>query len=118
MLVSATMEFLRRHSPFDRMEGDALRFLAERLKLAYYHKDAAILTPDMGAARTFYIIQRGKVVARQAGEVNVTEYNAMTLGPGNVSPSAPSPPSGPPPTAIPPSRTSSATSWRPTISSS
>lgn len=86
MLVSATMEFLRRHSPFDRMEGDALRFLAERLKLAYYHKDAAILTPDMGAARTFYIIQRGKVVARQAGEVNVTEYNAMTLGPGECFP--------------------------------
>ena len=86
MLVSATMEFLRRHSPFDRMEGDALRFLAERLKLAYYPKDAPILTPDMGVARIFYIMQRGKVLARQSGEVNVTEYSAMTLGPGECFP--------------------------------
>jgi len=82
MLVSASMEFLRRHPPFDRMENDALRYLAERLKLAYYAKDTQIVTPEMGVVRTFYILQRGKVLARQAGDVNVVDYSTMTIGPG------------------------------------
>ncbi|MDE2584488.1 MAG: CBS domain-containing protein [Betaproteobacteria bacterium] len=86
MLVSSTLDFLRRHSPFDRMEAEPLRFLAERLKLAYYPKDTAILTPEMGPPRIFYILQRGKVVARQAGEVNVTEYTTLTQGPGECFP--------------------------------
>ncbi|MFZ2855111.1 MAG: DUF294 nucleotidyltransferase-like domain-containing protein [Rhodocyclaceae bacterium] len=82
MLVSSTMEFLRRHAPFDRMETDALRFLAEHLKLAYYAKDAQIVTPEMGVLDTFYIPQRGKILARQAGDVSVVEYSSMTIGPG------------------------------------
>ncbi|MBN9422106.1 MAG: nucleotidyltransferase [Candidatus Accumulibacter sp. 66-26] len=82
LLVSATIEFLRRHPPFDRMEPEALQFLAEHLKLAYYPKEAQVLTPEMGVARTFYILQRGKVLARQAGEISVVEYSSMTLGPG------------------------------------
>jgi CBS domain-containing protein len=86
LLVNSTLEFLRRYSPFDRMEAEPLRLLAGRLKLAYYHKDAAILTPEMGIARTFYIIQRGKVSSRQVGEVSVTEYSSMTLGTGESFP--------------------------------
>ncbi|QWT46031.1 DUF294 nucleotidyltransferase-like domain-containing protein [Azospira inquinata] len=86
LLVSATLDFLRRHSPFDRMEAEPLRYLAERLKLAYFPKDAPILTPEMGSPRTFFIIQRGKVVARQVGEVNVTEYSSLILGPGECFP--------------------------------
>jgi CBS domain-containing protein len=82
MLVSATMEFLRRHAPFDRMETDALRYLAERLKLAYYAKDTQIITPEMGVVNTFYILQRGKVLARQAGDVSVVDYTTMTINPG------------------------------------
>jgi CBS domain-containing protein len=86
LLVNSTLEFLRRYSPFDRMEAEPLRLLAGRLKLAYYHKDAAILTPEMGIARTFFIIQRGKVLSRQVGEVSVTEYSSMTLGTGESFP--------------------------------
>jgi CBS domain-containing protein len=82
MLVAATMEFLRRHAPFDRMEVDALRFMAERLKLAYYAKDTQIVTPEMGVVNTFYLVQRGKVLARQAGEVSVVDYTTMSIGPG------------------------------------
>ena len=82
MLVAATMEFLRRHAPFDRMEIDALRFMAERLKLAYYAKDTQIVTPEMGVVNTFYLVQRGKVLARQAGEVSVVDYTTMSIGPG------------------------------------
>ena len=82
MLVSATMDFLRRHVPFDRMEPEVLLFLAERLKLAYYAKDTQIVTPEMGVLNTLYILQRGKVLARQAGDVSVVDYTTMTIGPG------------------------------------
>jgi CBS domain-containing protein len=82
MLVSATMDFLRRHVPFDRMEPEVLLFLAERLKLAYYAKDTPIVTPEMGVLNTLYILQRGKVLARQAGDVSVVDYTTMTIGPG------------------------------------
>lgn len=82
MLVSATIEFLRDYPPFDRVEADALRFLAEHLKLAYYPKDALIVSPDSGVVTVFRIIQRGKVLARQAGEISVMEQSILTLGPG------------------------------------
>ena len=86
MLVKATADSLRQHSPFDRMEPDALRFLAERAKLGYFAKDTRILTPESGPPKTFYIIQRGKVGASQVGEVNVTEYSSLTLGVGECFP--------------------------------
>lgn len=82
ILLSACMEFLRRHAPFDQMEPEALQFLVERLKLAYYAKDTKIVSPEMGAVNTFYILQRGKVLARQAGDISVVDYSTMTLGPG------------------------------------
>ena len=82
MLVSAGIEFLRRYAPFDRMELEALSFLVERVKLAYYPKGAQIISPDQGVVETFYILQRGKVLARQAGDVSVVDYSTMTLGPG------------------------------------
>ncbi|MBV5277007.1 hypothetical protein JZU56_04150, partial [bacterium] len=62
MLVSASMEFLRRYAPFDRMEAEALRFMVERIKLAYYPKDTQIVSPEKGVVETFYILQRGKVL--------------------------------------------------------
>ncbi|MFC5302918.1 DUF294 nucleotidyltransferase-like domain-containing protein [Azospira restricta] len=86
MLVDATIEALRRHSPFDRMEREALAFLAERARLGYFPKDSHIVTPEMGPVNTFYIIQRGKVLARQSGEINVTEYSSLTLGTGECFP--------------------------------
>ena len=82
MLVSATIEFLYDFPPFDHMETDALRFLAEHLKLAYFPKDALIISPDTGVVKTFRIMQRGKVLARQASEVSMMEQSMLTLGPG------------------------------------
>lgn len=86
MLLAATTEFLCRHAPFDRMELEALSFLAERLKLAYFPKDTAIVTPEMGVVSTFYILQRGKVLARQSGDLNVVDYSTMTIGAGECFP--------------------------------
>lgn len=67
-LVSATVEFLRKHSPFDRMEDAALDYLGQHARLAYYPKDSIILSPDSGETLYFHIVQRGKVLSREAGE--------------------------------------------------
>ncbi len=82
MLVSATIEFLHNYPPFDRMETEALQFLAEHLKLAYYPKESLIISPETGIVQVFRIVQRGKVLARQASEVSVMEQSVLTLGPG------------------------------------
>ncbi|WP_323003464.1 DUF294 nucleotidyltransferase-like domain-containing protein [Denitromonas sp.] len=85
-LVGASTEFLKRFSPFDQMEPDALSFLAERVLLGFFNKGATILSAEMGQPRYFYIIQRGKVQANQSGDVALTEYATMTLGPGECFP--------------------------------
>jgi len=81
-LIRKNLEFLRRHAPFDRMEVEALRFLGERLATAYYPAESEILTPDDGPPHFFYIVYRGKVQARHAGTILVTEHSTLTLGPG------------------------------------
>jgi CBS domain-containing protein len=40
MLVSAMHPFLQAYPPFDRMEAEALRFLAEHVKLAITPRSA------------------------------------------------------------------------------
>ena len=81
MLMAATIGFLQSFPPFDRMENDALRFLAERVKLAYYPKETQIITPEAGVVPVFRILQRGKVVARPSGDLALGEQ-VLTLGSG------------------------------------
>lgn len=64
-LVAATMDHLARYAPFDQMEGAHLQWLAERLKVGYYGKGEVVLTPDTGAADTFFIIKQGVINAEQ-----------------------------------------------------
>ena len=85
-LSDASADFLKRFSPFDQMEPAALAFVAARVSLGYFAKGTTILSPEMGAPRQFYIIQRGTVQANQAGSVVLTEYSTMTLGPGESFP--------------------------------
>ncbi len=82
MLVSATIDFLRAHPPFDRMEADALRFLGERLRLAYYARDTLILGPAAGRVTVFRIVQRGRVGVRSASELAALDAAALTLTSG------------------------------------
>ncbi len=86
LLVGASADFLCRFSPFDRMEPEALAFLAERAVLAFHARGSEILTPAMGRPSHFFIVQRGKVQARQSGATAVTEYASMTMGPGECFP--------------------------------
>lgn len=86
LLVGASTDFLRNFSPFDRMEAEALAFLAERAVLGFFPRGADILTPEMGVPAHFHIVQRGKIQARQTGSTTVTEYASLTLGPGECFP--------------------------------
>ena len=86
MLVAATVAFLRRHAPFDEMDETALGFLVDRLRLSYFEPAATILDLGMGVPRHFHIIQRGRVLARQAGHVTAVDVTTMTLGAGECFP--------------------------------
>lgn len=85
-LAEFVQGFLRRHPPFDRMQAKALEFLATRLEQVFFSAGSEILCPEGGVVAHFYIVEHGKVQARQAGEVRVTEYGVLTLGPGECFP--------------------------------
>lgn len=86
LLKGASLDFLRRFSPFNRMEHDALGFLASRLTLVFHPAGEELLTPDSGIPPHLFIVQRGKILARQAGATAVTEYTTLPLGPGECFP--------------------------------
>jgi len=81
-----TLAFLRNHAPFDKMKADALQRFAEKAQIVFYPAGSEIVGPDSGNVRYFYLIESGKVQARQAGEVTVTEYSILSLGAGESFP--------------------------------
>lgn len=86
MLIGASTDFLRRFSPFSQMEVEALQFLASRLELSFHQAGSDILTPEMGPPEHFFVVQRGKVLARQAGLAANAELAILPLGPGECFP--------------------------------
>mgnify|MGYP000894225177 FL=1 len=84
MLISACIRFLQAYPPFDRMEVESLRFVAEHVKLAHYPKGAQILGSEMGVARSLYIVQCGRVQVKAASPLANVEYSSVTLGPGQA----------------------------------
>ena len=80
-LLAPTIEFLRRHVPFDRMSGPHLEFLAKHLRLGFYPKGEVITEAARGTARTLYIIKQGRVRgeienARSAATAEMWELDA------------------------------------------
>jgi CBS domain-containing protein len=61
-LVDGTIDQLRSHPPFDAMARADLAYLVDRLTLAYFPRDAVILTANAGTVAQLHIIQRGQVV--------------------------------------------------------
>jgi hypothetical protein len=76
-LIAATVDDLRRHSPFDEMDLSTLHYLAVHLSLAYYAAGETLLSPDRGTARTLYIVQKGLVQGRDGhqGGSNEAQLN-------------------------------------------
>ena len=81
-----TLAFLKNHAPFDKMKAEALQSFAEKAQITFYPAGSQIIGPDSGNVRYFYLIESGKVQARQAGEVTVTEYSILSLGAGESFP--------------------------------
>jgi CBS domain-containing protein len=85
-MAGNTLAFLRNHAPFNKMQPDALQRFAEKAQIVFYAAGSEIVGPDSGKVRFFYLIESGKVQARQAGEVTVTEYSILSLGAGESFP--------------------------------
>ena len=61
-IAAATIEDLRRHAPFDRMEQASLDWLVARLSVVYFAPDATVLTPAPSAPEHLYIVKQGAVL--------------------------------------------------------
>ena len=81
-VAGSTQSFLKLHAPFNKMKPEALQHFAEKAQIAFYPAGSEIIGPAAGNVRFFYLIESGKVQARQAGEVTVTEYSILSLGAG------------------------------------
>jgi CBS domain-containing protein len=62
-----TIEFLRRHEPFNRMAWHQLEYLAKHLRLSFYAKGTAVIEPGHGVGQTLYIVKQGRVQGEAAG---------------------------------------------------
>ena len=83
LVFDATRDFLRRFPPFNRMPDDALEFVVPRLELAYFGRDATLLSPQAGDVAFLYMIQRGSVGSRPADPRAGPD---PALGPGDFFP--------------------------------
>ncbi len=81
-LAGNTIDFLKRHPPFDEMDDAALGFLASRLAVGYYPKDTVIVAPEQGEPRAFFIIKRGLVHLLPANSGALTNPAPHPLGQG------------------------------------
>lgn len=81
-----TLAFLKNHAPFNKMAAAALQHFADKAQLVFHAAGSEIVGPAAGNVRFFYLIESGKVQARQAGEVTVTEYSILSLGAGESFP--------------------------------
>ena len=68
------------------MEPEALRFLAEHLKLGYYARDSEIVGPASGAVARLYILKQGAVRGRPDSAARSATGVDIVLGPGECFP--------------------------------
>jgi CBS domain-containing protein len=80
--MTATVDELRAHMPFDAMDAQHLQFLVRKLMLRYYASGAVVLSPKHGVVDTVWIVQRGTI--RGAG--GTTGSDALILSEGEMFP--------------------------------
>lgn len=85
-LLAPTIDFLRRHAPFDRMTGPHLEFLAKQLRLGFYPKGEIITETARGVARTLYIIKQGRVRGEMQSGRSPTQGEVWELEAGESFP--------------------------------
>jgi CBS domain-containing protein len=70
---------LREHAPFDEMDAASLRFLGQRLRLAYYPRGELVIGPESGPRDRLHIVKQGSVRGSGDGA-------DVVLGPGELFP--------------------------------
>lgn len=80
-LLASTAAFLKRYPPFDRMEHDALNYLASRLSISYHAAGNSILCPKHGKPEVLYIVRSGRVQLTPS-HGGLEHTNATTLSTG------------------------------------
>ena len=75
----ALIEPLLQYAPFDEMDAGSLRFLGQRLRLAYYPRGELVTGPDSGPCDRLHIVKQGSVRG-SGGSADVV------LGPGEPFP--------------------------------
>ena len=83
-LAERTLAALRGHAPFDRMDADSLRFLADRVTLAYYARSTLVRGPDGVPVDRLYILKQGQV--RGQGSPSGEPAADIVLGAGECFP--------------------------------
>ena len=79
-LLAATVEELRPHPPFDRMELEHLRWMVARLRLAYHSPEAVILAPEQGPPQCLRIVKQGAVIGETPGQAGAATRWQLTHG--------------------------------------
>lgn len=74
-LIAALLE----HAPFDEMDRGSLRFLGQRLRLAYYPRGELVIGPESGTCDQLYVVKQGAVRGSGGGA-------DVVLGPGEPFP--------------------------------
>lgn len=85
-MMDATIEALRRHAPYDRMDRDSLEYLVSNLSLAYHPKGSTVTSPAEGVASRLHILQRGQV--RGTAELEGSDLEALEYASGDTFPLA------------------------------
>lgn len=85
-VLAPTIEFLRRHAPFDRMAGAHLEYLAKHLRLGFHAKGEVITDSGHGSARTLYIIKQGCVRGELESGRSPSTDEVWELDPGECFP--------------------------------
>jgi CBS domain-containing protein len=86
LLVRATVEALRPHPPFDRMDEPALEWIGAHASVAYFQKGEEIIGPAAGPVRTLHVVKQGVVQVRASAGLPREELLDLVHGAGECFP--------------------------------
>ncbi|MCK7552364.1 putative nucleotidyltransferase substrate binding domain-containing protein [Marinobacter goseongensis] len=84
----AIMTFLREHAPFSSMDDTHLAHFAEHASLRFYANDDAVLSPEDGPVRRFYIVKQGRIRGERHNEKDDKTETTFEISQGECFPLA------------------------------
>jgi len=78
--------FLAGHPPFDRLEQEAMDFLAGRLRLVRFDARATLAAAELGPPQFLHIVRKGDVTMTESAARNTAALAPIRLDPGDCFP--------------------------------